>query len=42
MANLEDIHSLLNAGADPHIPDRHGRTPAHLAAIKTKLKNQKK
>ena len=42
MANREDIHTLLNAVADPHMPDRHGRTPAHLAAIKTKLKNQKK
>lgn len=27
--------ALLAAGADPDIPDEHGHTPAHVAAIKS-------
>ena len=36
--NKGDVEALLNAGADPDLPDRHGHTPAHVAAIKTGLR----
>ena len=29
----------MSAGADPDIADIHGHTPAHVAAIKTGMKN---
>ena len=34
MGNRNDVLALLKAGADPNIPDRHGHTPSHVAAIK--------
>ena len=37
--NLEDVKLLMSAGADPDIADIHGHTPAHVAAIKTGMKN---
>ena len=38
--NRNDIKQLLDAGADPNIPDIHGHTPAHVAAIKTGVRGQ--
>ena len=38
--NVNDIQLLMAAGADPDIADIHGHTPAHVAAIKTGLKNE--
>jgi len=37
--NRGDIERLLAAGADPDIADIYGHTPAHVAAIKTGLRN---
>ncbi len=37
--NRADVEKLLEAGADPNVADRHGHTPAHVAAIKTGLRN---
>ncbi|KAJ5619208.1 hypothetical protein N7510_003192 [Penicillium lagena] len=30
--NLESVYSILQAGANPNIADKHGSTPLHLAA----------
>ena len=37
--NRNDVLALLAAGADPDIPDDHGHTPAHVAAIKAGKRN---
>ena len=39
--NKSDVQSLLGAGADPNIPDNHGHSPAHVAAIKAGVRNPK-
>lgn len=39
--NPSDVKALLRAGADPNIPDRHGHSPAHVAAIKAGGRNPK-
>jgi glucan biosynthesis protein C len=39
--NLGDIQRLLKAGAHLGIADRYGHTPAHVAAIKAGIKEQK-
>ena len=38
--NLEDVILLVDAGVDLNIADKYGHTPAHVAAIKTGLRNQ--
>lgn len=38
--NLEDVIMLTDAGVDLNIADKYGHTPAHVAAIKTGLRNQ--
>lgn len=38
--NIEDAKLLVESGADMHIADKYGHTPAHVAAIKTGLQNQ--
>ena len=37
--NMEDAKLLVDNGADMHIADIHGHTPAHVAAIKTGVQN---
>ena len=39
--NKSDVQALLGAGADPKIPDNHGHSPAHVAAIKAGVRNPK-
>jgi len=39
--NIEDINLLMENGARLDIPDKYGHTPAHVAAIKTGINNQK-
>ena len=31
--DLDEVHRLLAAGADPHIANRDGKTPVHAAAL---------
>ena len=38
--NMEDAKKLIAAGANVNLPDKYGHTPAHVAAIKTGLKNR--
>ena len=40
--NLKDAGLLIEAGADINLSDKYGHTPAHVAAIKTGLDDQKK
>ena len=40
--NLKDSGLLIEAGADINLSDKYGHTPAHVAAIKTGLDDQKK
>ncbi len=39
--NLKDAGLLIEAGADINLSDKYGHTPAHVAAIKTGLDDQK-
>jgi len=39
--NIGDINLLLEAGARLDIADKYGHTPAHVAAIKAGINNQK-
>ena len=36
--NIDDVKLLINSGADLNMADIYGHTPAHVAAIKTGLK----
>lgn len=38
--NSDDVRRIIDAGADLNIADQFGHTPAHVAAIKTGLKNE--
>ena len=38
--NVDDAKLLIENGADLHLADLHGHTPAHVAAIKTGVKNE--
>jgi ankyrin repeat protein len=39
--NLKDVEFLIDSGADMSIADDYGHTPAHVAAIKTGIHDEK-